>query len=79
VHRDLEPANIKVTTDESRVVVHPGASFSFDAPQPQFNDTYGNDFGGRSFDLAPDRRFLMLKGKANTSDSIEIITTGAKS
>jgi hypothetical protein len=55
------------------VAVHPGTPFRFDTPRALFDDTYMNDVGGRSYDVAPDGRFLMIKDDAGSVDQIEIV------
>ena len=55
------------------IAIHPGTPFRFDAPLPLFDDTFVNDTGGRSYDVAPDGRLLMLKDEGNSADQIEVI------
>ena len=55
------------------VAIRPGETFRFDAPRTLFADTYVNDTGGRSYDVASDGRFLMLSDEANSTDEIHLI------
>jgi serine/threonine protein kinase/Tol biopolymer transport system component len=55
------------------VAVRPGETFRFESPHPVFADTYVNDTGGRSYDVAPDGRFLMLSDEANSTDEIHLV------
>jgi serine/threonine protein kinase/Tol biopolymer transport system component len=50
-----------------------GRPFRFEAPRMLFADRYANDTGGRSYDVARDGRFLMLKDEGNSTDQIEIV------
>jgi Tol biopolymer transport system component len=55
------------------VTIRDGPTFQFETPRPLFADPYVNDQGGRSYDVAPDGRFLMLQDEANSTDEIHLI------
>jgi serine/threonine-protein kinase len=55
------------------VTVHAGSPFRFDTPRPLFDDHYVNDIGGRSYDVSPDGRFLLLEDDESSVDQIEVI------
>jgi serine/threonine-protein kinase len=55
------------------VTIRDGPTFRSETPRPLFADPYVNDQGGRSYDVAPDGRFLMLQDEANSADEIHLI------
>ncbi len=51
-----------------------GAALAFDAARTLFADNYVNDAtGGRSYDVGPDGRFLMLREQGGASDEIQLV------